>query len=73
MTLPPFAGAGTDQLTLELGHATKDGEHEPPVGGRSASPAIPQRLEARALVGNSAKDIQKIPRRSGQAIQAGHY
>jgi hypothetical protein len=60
-TLPAFAGADTVQLTFELSQTAKDGQHEPSVRSSRVRPAIPQRLEARALLGNGAKDSLLAP------------
>ena len=62
--LPAFAGATSDQFSLELGEAAQDRQHQPAVRCGRVRPGIPQRFESGALVGDRAEHVQKIARRA---------
>ena len=55
----PLTGAGTDQLTLQFGQATKDRQHQASVRGGRVRPHIPKRFEAGAFGGDSSKRIEQ--------------
>ena len=60
--LPSLPGARPDQLTLKLSQTAQDGQHEPSVRCRGIRPGIPQRPEARTLLGYGVEQVQQIAR-----------
>lgn len=67
------AGCGpfSDQAALELGDAGEDRHDELSACGRRVRPGLGQRAEADSLLGELIHNVQKIPRRTRQAIKAG--
>src|SRR3954447_1967757 len=58
--LPAFAGARSDQLTLELGETTQDGQHEPAMRGRRIRPGVVQGAKASLLVADRREGVEEI-------------
>src|SRR5262249_37301881 len=67
--LAALTGARADQLTLELGKAAEDSEHQPAVSGRGVGPAVLQRLEAGAALADLAEHVEQVTRGSRQPIE----
>jgi hypothetical protein len=65
-----FARAGADELALELGQAAEHREHQAAVR-RGGGPRVTERSEAGSFVGDRRQDVEKVARRSRQAIETG--
>jgi hypothetical protein len=59
-----FAGAGADQLALELGKPAKHGQNQAPVRR-----VVSARTEARATLGDRRKRVEQVARRSREAVK----
>ena len=56
----PFVSPGLDQLPLELGEATKDGQHQPSMSRGRIGPRIGQRSETRPSLAHRIEDVEEI-------------
>src|SRR5258706_14205271 len=54
-----LAGAGADQLALELGQPPEDGEHQASMWGRGVGPRIPNGCEPGACAGDGGERVQQ--------------
>ena len=70
--LAAFAGAGADQLALELGKPAKHGEHKPPVRGRGVRPCVAKRAESGSGLRDRVERVQEVARRSREPVEARH-
>lgn len=68
-----FAGAGLDQLPLELRQPAQHGQHQPPVGRGGIGPYVGEGPEARPSVGNGFERVEKVERRAGQPVESRHH
>lgn len=68
-----FAGAGTDQVALELRQAAEHGEHKATVRRRGVGPCIAKRPEPGLLAGDRRKGIEKIACRARQPVEPRHH
>src|SRR5580704_9697987 len=70
---PAFARAGADQIALELGQAAEHGQHQPPMRCGGVGPRVAERSESGLLVGDRRQYVEKVARRSRQAIEPRHH
>jgi len=68
--LATLARAGADKLALELGEPTEHRQHQPAVRSRGVAPCVLERLEAGTPLGNGSQDVEQVPRRSRQPVEA---
>ena len=68
----PLIGTRSDQLSLELGEAAKNGQHKSAVRGGGVGPGIGDRAEARALLRNGGDHVQQVARAAGRPIKPRH-
>jgi len=59
-TLAALTSARADQLTFELGKATKHGQHQPAVRRRGIGPSIAQAFEAGTAVRDFLQHVEQI-------------
>src|SRR4051812_15086744 len=69
--LPTFPCARPDQVTLELGETTQDGQHEPAMRCRRIRPSILQGPEAGLFLGNGREGVEEITGGARQPVEAG--
>src|SRR5437667_293094 len=55
-----LAGAGANQLALELGQATDDGEQQAAVRGRGVGPGITERGEPGACARDGGERVEQV-------------
>ena len=65
-----FAGAGADQLALELGKAAEHGQHQAPVRRRGVRPCVAERAETGSGLRYRVEDVQEVAGRSRQPVEA---
>jgi hypothetical protein len=64
-----FAGAGADQLALELGKPAKHGQDQAPVRRGGVRPCVAKRTEARAAPGDRRERVEQVARRSREPVK----
>jgi hypothetical protein len=67
--IPAFAGAGADQLALELGESAENGQHQTPVC-RRVGPRVAERAEPDfLLLDDRPERVQQIAGRARQPVE----
>jgi len=69
----PGTGALMDQGSLELGNAGEERQHHAPRRRRGVGPWLGQRSQASLGHVQTLGDIEKVARRSGEAIKSGDH
>src|ERR1700680_3563939 len=64
-----FAGAGADQLALELGKPAKHGQDQAPVRRGGVGPCVAKGTEARAALRDGGQRVKQVARRSREAVK----
>jgi hypothetical protein len=59
-----FAGAGADQLTLELRQPAEHGQHQTPMRGRRVGPCVGEGSKPGFLAGDRREGIEKVAGRA---------
>ena len=65
----PLAGAGADQLALELGQSCEHRQHQAAVGSGGVGPCVGQRAERCPFGADLVEDVEKIARRAGEPVE----
>jgi hypothetical protein len=71
--LATLASASADELTFKLGEAAQHRQHQPAVSCRGVGPCISEGSESGSGLGDGVEDIEKVPSRSSEAIEAGDH
>jgi hypothetical protein len=71
--LPAFAGAGADQLALELRQSAEHGQHQTPVRGRRVGPRVGEGSKPGFLAGDRGEGVEKIACRACQPVEPRHH
>ena len=68
-----FAGAGADQIALELRQAAEHGQHKAAVRRRGVGPCVAERTESGLLAGDRRERVEKIAGRARQPVEPRHH
>ena len=68
-----LAGAGTDQLALELGQAPENGEQQAAMRRRGVGPGIPQRGAPGACARDGGEHVEQVAGAAGGAVQLSFF
>lgn len=70
---PALAGAGADQVTLDIRQTAQHGNHHPPRAGRGIGPRLGKGQELPTGIHNLLDDGEQLERRSGEAVDPRHH
>jgi hypothetical protein len=68
-----FAGAGADQLALELGEAAQDGQNQATVRRGGFPPCVGKRTESSGLVADRREGVEQVGRRLRVPAEPRHH
>lgn len=70
--LASLAGAGADEIALELGEAAENRQHQASMRRRRVRPCIGQGPESSARLGHCVERVEKVARRFRQPVEPRH-